>query len=59
MPQYVEPEEPIRLSPEQTECLHPDLEWLRFSCVFRCKECSTPLIMPELAEALNLSLCND
>jgi len=54
-----EPEEPIRLTPEQAECPHVEITWLRYSCLFTCDECGALLILPEQAEVLGLAVCND
>jgi len=54
-----EPEQPVRLSPEQEACLHIQTTWLRYSCLFTCDECGALLILPEQAEVLGLCVCND
>lgn len=49
------PQEPVRLSPEQEECAHPEegLTWDAYRGVFNCGECGAQLVIPELAEALD------
>jgi hypothetical protein len=56
---HAEPEEPIRLSPEQEQCSHDAVKWAGVGSVFECEECGAPFIMPELLEALGLARCND
>jgi hypothetical protein len=51
------PEQPVRLSPEQEECQHPEekLAWDNYRGLFTCGECGAQLVIPELEEGLGLS----
>jgi len=55
------PSEPIRLCPEQEECPHPaeGLRWNGYREVFICWECGGQLVIPELREAMLLSVASE
>ncbi len=55
------PPEPIRLAPEQEACEHPaeGLRWNGWREVFICWECGGQLVIPELREAMLLSVASE
>jgi len=49
-----------RLAPEQQEHVHGDLRLLDLKfCLFECVECGASLCMPELTEAIVLSVASE